>query len=114
MDQDSFNDRFSERVAVDCKARLEDEGGRAIEVELTDVSAGGFQCKCLERIEIGDYYMLNVGPSGRYPVRILWKLVTGVGGEFVQPLSWGRLFALVASIHTGEEIAQFDTSPAIL
>jgi hypothetical protein len=102
VQQELYNDRLSERVAVEHSALLEREGGEAVGLRLTDLSGGGFQGECEEPVEIGRTFMLNLGPAGSYPVRILWQLGPNLGGEFTAPLSWGRLFALLVAIHTGE------------
>jgi hypothetical protein len=105
---------MTERVPVHHKATLTYEGRPAYVLSLTDVSAGGFKGQCPDSVPVGERYMLDLGPAGFFAVRVCWSLGDYVGGEFLEPLSWGRLFTVLVAIQTGDEAVYLGKSSPIL
>jgi hypothetical protein len=101
---------MSERVLVDHWAMLIHDNQPVFEVSLLDVSAGGFKGRCSGRIPVGERYDLDLGVAGVHRVQICWRLGDRLGGEFLNPLSWGKLFRVLVSIHTGEAVSLEVTS----
>jgi hypothetical protein len=59
---------------------------------------------------VGESYDLDLGVAGVHRVQICWRLGDRFGGEFLNPLSWGKLFRVLVSIHTGEPVGLKATS----
>jgi hypothetical protein len=114
MSIESFQDRLTERVPVHHHALLTYEGRPTFAVSVTDISAGGFKGQCPDPVPVGERFMLDLGPAGLFAVKVCWSLGEYVGGEFLEPLSWGRLFTVLVAMQTGEEAVYFGQSPLVL
>jgi hypothetical protein len=110
MSVNGYADRMSERVLVHHRAMLIHDNRPEVEFLLLDLSAGGFKGRCSDLIPVGESYELDLGVAGVHRVQICWRLGDRFGGEFLNPLSWGKLFRVLVSIHTGEAVSLEVTS----
>lgn len=78
--------RRAERRIVNLAARLRDPGAQLIDVELRDLSTGGFRAEGRIALEPGAHVWLKLGGLEPTNSRLVWKDGDVAGFEFVTPL----------------------------
>ena len=76
----------SPRVQTAFTAVLVDSDGGELEVEVIDLSSGGFRLRAGEPLVVGEKIRLRVPRHGDFPAQIQWVEGNDAGGRFLQPV----------------------------
>jgi pilus assembly protein Flp/PilA len=97
--------RQTPRAHLNEPARLRPNDWSSIEVEVINVSAGGFQARCDASLKIHSYVSLEVPAFGVVSARVVWCKDGRFGGRFVQPID-PRLCSWLHSESGGDRLPQ--------
>lgn len=79
-----FGQKRPPRVQTAIPAVLVDAGGGELEVEVTDLSSGGFRLRASWTLTVGAQVRLRVERYGDFPVEIVWVNGLEAGGRFLE------------------------------
>ena len=74
------------RYRLDHATRLRPNEWSTLQVELLDISTGGFRINCDANLKIGGYVTLEVHGIGLVEARIVWRRGQQVGAQFARPI----------------------------
>ena len=77
----------STRVRTSIPAVLVDSDGGELEVEVTDLSSGGFRLRAGEPLVAGEEVRLRVPRYGAFRAQIQWVEGNDAGGRFLEPVT---------------------------
>ena len=75
------------RIRTAIAALLVDSDGGELEVQVLDLSSGGFRLRAPEALVAGERGTLRVSRYGDFPVQILWVVGCEAGGRFLTPVT---------------------------
>ena len=75
------------RVRTSISAVLVDSDGGELEVEVTDLSSGGFRLRAGEALVVGEEVRLRVPRYGDFRAQIQWVEGNDAGGRFLEPVT---------------------------
>jgi hypothetical protein len=75
------------RVRTSIPAVLVDSDGGELEVEVTDLSSGGFRLRAGEALVVGEQIRLRVPRYGDFRAQIQWVEGNDAGGRFLEPVT---------------------------
>ena len=88
--------RSARRVDVEIGSRLRYGDFRQTEVQLTNLSFGGFCAHCELDLERGDFVSIDLPDIGLVRARIVWCHSGSLGGAFFSPVDIRRSSATAA------------------
>ncbi len=86
-DEPGYRPRRAERLAVDGRAPLAAQNWYNVEVQVRNVSSGGFMAECRDPVLIGSYVSLDVPGIGPVHAQVRWQVGGRMGGMFLDPIS---------------------------
>lgn len=89
--------RSARRVSVETPSRLRHGDFRLTEVELTNLSFGGFCAHCQVDLEPGDYVSIDLPDIGLVRAKVAWCHGGQMGGTFSAPVDIRRCSATAAA-----------------
>jgi hypothetical protein len=88
--QASHVKRASRRVDVDLPTRLRHGGFRQVEVQLTNLSFGGFCARCEVALTRGDFVSIDLPDIGLVRAKVAWCQEGQMGAAFFNPVDIRR------------------------
>jgi hypothetical protein len=88
--------RSARRVDVETPSRLRHGDFRQAEVQLANLSFGGFCAKCQLQLEPGDFVSIDLPDIGLVRAKIAWCHGGRLGGAFFNPVDIRRSSATTA------------------
>ncbi len=85
--------RSARRVDVESHSRLRHGNFRLSEVQLTNLSFGGFCATCEVELEPGDYVSIDLPDIGLVRAKVVWCHGGRLGGTFSAPVDIRRCSA---------------------
>lgn len=82
--------RKAERIEVDRAARLHPNGWSSVEVQLLDISIGGFRAECEARVRPGDLVTIELPGVEPAMASVSWCRGKSFGARFVKPFPLER------------------------
>lgn len=82
--------RNEKRTQVDEAARLHPNAWSSVEVQLLDISAGGFRAQCEARVITGSVVQLEVDGIGPVHAHVTWRRGQRFGAKFDAPIDLSR------------------------
>lgn len=89
--------RSARRIAVVVRSRLRYGDFRQTEVELANLSFGGFCAVCAVALRPGEYVSIDLPDIGLVRARIAWCEGGRIGAAFVSPVDIRRSSAVAAA-----------------
>ncbi len=89
--------RSARRVSVETPSRLRHGDFRLTEVELTNLSFGGFCAACAVELVPGDYVSIDLPDIGLVRAKVAWCHDGRMGGTFSAPVDIRRCSATTAT-----------------
>jgi hypothetical protein len=89
--------RAARRVHVETHSRLRHGDFRLTEVQLTNLSFGGFCATCEVPLEAGDYVSIDLPDIGLVRAKVVWCHDGQLGGTFSAPVDIRRCSATSAA-----------------
>jgi hypothetical protein len=83
-----FNKR-APRIDLRRPAILVDSTGRERDVNILDVSGGGFRLRISEGLRIGEFVTIKVDRGSSFEAQIRWVVGNEAGGMFLNPVDQG-------------------------
>ncbi|MFN3944055.1 MAG: PilZ domain-containing protein [Allosphingosinicella sp.] len=78
--------RKSDRIRVGAPTRMRPNDWSSIEVELIDISAGGFKAACEARVLRGSIVTIDLPGLGPVEAQVTWHRAGRIGAKFLTPI----------------------------
>jgi hypothetical protein len=92
----NFVKRSARRVEVETRSRLRHGDFRQTEVQLANLSFGGFCARCQVALEPGDFVSVDLPDIGLVRAKVAWCHDGRMGGAFFSPVDIRRSSATAA------------------
>ena len=89
------------RTPVAGRTQLRHQNWYSVEVQICDVSTGGFMAECPESVRIGSYVSLDVPGLGPVNAQVRWQIGGRMGGMFLDPISLEQCEWVAVRAETG-------------
>jgi hypothetical protein len=77
----------SPRVHTSLAAVLVDSDGGELDVQIVDLSSGGFRLRTTEPLVVGEDVRIRVSRYGDFAAQVQWVEGYEAGGKFLEPVS---------------------------